>query len=414
MKKIALGKICLILLMISLLIPSTQAQEQSRVYTITVDGEIGAGVAEYVVRSIDKARNENATIVIKMDTPGGLLSSTEKIVQRMLEEDNGIAVWVTPRGSWAFSAGTYILLASNVAAMDNGTSIGSAQPRPEDPKVTNAMAQWIEEIAILRGRPATVAREFVINNLTMGPENALQENMIDVVAPDIETLLVHMGLENAEVQELGRGFIDGFLDAISNPQLVLLLFIFGFFGILAEITTPGVGLPGIAGVICLILAFWGMGVLALDYAGLGLIGLGLLMLGYELFTPGFAVFGIGGIIAIALGLIFVGKEPWVVVAGDIFKGLIIGTVVILAVMFGMLRKSLKKPPVVGDMELVGKRMVVVKDLKPKGLVKYKGELWTAVSRTPTKKNEEVVVKSVKGNVLQVKKIERYGKKSGAG
>jgi membrane-bound serine protease (ClpP class) len=386
-------------------LPAIRAQSQ--VYTITVDGDIGAGVAEYVVRSIDEAKRENATLIIKLNTFGGLISATEKIVERMLEENSGIVVWVTPRGAKAFSAGTFILLASNVAVMDKGTSIGAAQPRPEDPKVTMAMARRIEGIAEVRGRPENVARDFVLNNLTMDSENALKENVIDFVAENLESLLVFLGLEGAKPEELQRGWVDGFLDTISNPQVVMLLFLFGFFGILAEITTPGVGVPGVAGVICLILSFWGMGILELDYAGLALIALGLIMLGYELFTPGFAVFGIGGIVAMVLGLMFVDKEPWIEVAGTLFKGILLGVTILMAILLLLVRKSLTRPPVLGKEELVGKYVVAATNLAPKGLVRFKGELWTAVCKEGAKRDDELIVKDVKGNVLLVKKREKY-------
>jgi membrane-bound serine protease (ClpP class) len=394
-----------LLILILIFLPAIRAQSQ--VYTITVDGDIGAGVAEYVVRSIDEARRENATLIIKLNTFGGLISATEKIIERMLQENSGIVVWVTPRGAKAFSAGTFILLASNVAVMDKGTSIGAAQPRPEDPKVTMAMARRIEGIAEVRGRPENVARDFVLNNLTMDSENALKENVIDLVAEDLESLLIFLGLEDAKPEELHRGWIDGFLDTISNPQVVMLLFLFGFFGILAEITTPGVGVPGVAGVICLILSFWGMGILELDYAGLALIALGLIMLGYELFTPGFAVFGIGGIVAMALGLMFVDKEPWIEVAGTLFKGILLGATILMAILLLLVRRSLKRPPVLGKEELVGKYVVAATNLTPKGLVRFRGELWTAVCKEGAKKDDELVVKDVKGNVLLVKKREKY-------
>jgi membrane-bound serine protease (ClpP class) len=390
------------------LLPTARAQAQ-RVYVATVEGDIGAGVAEYVVKSIDEAREDNATLIIKLNTFGGLLSSTEKIVERMLEEDNGIVVWVAPKGSKAFSAGTFILLASNVAVMAEGTSIGAAQPRPEDPKTTVAMAQRIEGIASLRGRPPDVARDFVMNNRTMGPENALAENVIDNVLTDFDDLLTFLGLEGAEVVELKRGLIEGFLDFLSNPQVVMLLFIFGFFGILAEVTTPGIGIPGVAGVICLILSFWGMGIIEINYAGLALIALGLLMLGYEIFTPGFGVFGGGGIVAMALGTLFVDKEPWVEVAGNIFKGVLLGTVVVLAVLLIHMRKTLKRPPVLGREEFIGQRAVAATNLTPKGLVRVKGELWTAICRGGAEKDDELIVKNVKGNVLLVEKRKKYRK-----
>jgi len=387
-----------------------RSTQQDFVYAVEVKGDINAGVADFIEKSIDQAERDNVALIIKLDTPGGLLSATEQIVKRMQGSKVPIAVWVTPHGAWAYSAGTFILLASteNAAVMDNGTVIGAAQPRPEDPKITAAMAGWIAEIARSRGRPPEIARKFVEQNLTMGPENALQENVIDLIASDVDSVLAHLGLSGAEVKVIEMGWVSKFLSIISNPQIVIVLFILGLFGLIAEVSTPGIGLPGIAGVICLLLAFWGMGVLEINYAGVALMGLGIVLLAYELLTPGFGVFGIGGIAALVLGLIMVDKEPWIEVAGAMVKGIIIGVVAILAVILVLVRRTMKKPVAVGKEELIGKVGVATTDLAPKGLVKLKGELWTAVCKEHAEKGEEVIVRSVEGVKLIVEKCREKG------
>jgi len=382
--------------------------QQSFVYAVEVKGDINAGVADFIEKSIDQAERDNVALIIKLDTPGGLLSATEQIVKRMQGSKVPIVVWVTPRGAWAYSAGTFILLASNIAAMDNGTVIGAAQPRPEDPKVTQAMAEWIEAIARDRGRPPELARSFVENNRTMDPEEALQENVIDLIASNENEILTYIGQSGAEVREIEMGWMSKFLSIISNPQIVIILFILGLFGLIAEVSTPGIGLPGVAGVICLLLAFWGMGVLEINYAGVALIGLGIVLLAYELLTPGFGVFGIGGIAALVLGLIMVDKEPWIEVAGAVVKGIILGVVAILGVVLVLVRRTMKKPVVVGKEELIGKVGVVTAALAPEGLVKLRGELWTAVCKEHAKKGEEVIVKDVKGVKLIVKRRRKKG------
>jgi len=385
-----------------------QSTQQDFVYAVEVKGDINAGVADFIEKSIDQAERDNVALIIKLDTPGGLLSATEQIVKRMQGSKVPIVVWVTPRGAWAYSAGTFILLASNIAAMDNGTVIGAAQPRPEDPKVTQAMAEWIEAIARDRGRPPELARSFVENNRTMDPEEALQENVIDLIASNENEILTYIGQSGAEVREIEMGWMSKFLSIISNPQIVIILFILGLFGLIAEVSTPGIGLPGVAGVICLLLAFWGMGVLEINYAGVALIGLGIVLLAYELLTPGFGVFGIGGIAALVLGLIMVDKEPWIEVAGAVVKGIILGVVAILGVVLVLVRRTMKKPVVVGKEELIGKVGVVTAALAPEGLVKLRGELWTAVCKEHAKKGEEVIVKDVKGVKLIVKRRRKKG------
>jgi membrane-bound serine protease (ClpP class) len=223
------------------------------------------------------------------------------------------------------------------------------------------------------------------------------------VTSKLSTILDELGLSNAPVEVLEMGFVQRFLEIISDPNVVMLLFVLGFFGVLAEITTPGIGLPGILGSICLLLSLWGLGVLTLDYAGLALLAIGLLMLGYEIFTPSFGIFGGGGIVALALGLMMVGKEPWIEVAGNVFKGLLIGIVVFLAFAIFHIRRSVRKKPVVGKEELIGEFAIAVSNLSPRGLVRLKGELWSAYCRTGAKKGDELEVKDVKGNVLIVRK-----------
>ena len=385
-----------------------QSTQQDFVYAVEVKGDINAGVADFIEKSIDQAERDNVALIIKLDTPGGLLSATEQIVKRMQGSKVPIVVWVTPRGAWAYSAGTFILLASNAAAMDNSTVIGAAQPRPEDPKITQAMAEWIETIARDRGRPPEIARSFVENNRTMDPEEAFQENVIDLIASNENEILTYIGKSGAEVREIEMGWISKFLSIISNPQIVIVLFILGLFGLIAEVSTPGIGLPGIAGVICLLLAFWGMGVLEINYAGVALMGLGIVLLAYELLTPGFGVFGIGGIAALVLGLMMVDKEPWIEVAGAVVKGIILGVVAILGVVLVLVRRTMKKPVVVGKEELIGKVGVATTALAPEGLVKLKGELWTAVCKEHAKKGQEVIVRDVAGVKLVVKRRRKKG------
>ena len=379
--------------------------QQNFVYSIKVEGTIDAGISNFIEKSIDQAERDNVALIIKLDTPGGLLSATEDIVKRMLRSRIPIVVWVTPRGAWAASAGTFILLASteNAAVMDNGTTIGAAQPRPADPKITAFMAGWISEIARERGRPPEVARRFVEQNLTMGPENALQENVIDLIASDVEDVLAHLGLSGVEVREIEMGIFEKVLRVLSDPNIVFILFIAGLLGVLAEITTPGIGVPGVAGVICLLLALWGLGVLEINYVGVALILLGAVLIAAELFTPGFGVFGIGGGVALFLGLMMIDKEPWVEVAGNVAKGVAIVLLAVFAIFIVLARRAMKKPIAVGQETMVGQVGVAITDIAPDGMVKLKGELWSATSEKRIRQGEEVVVKDVKGLVLVVKK-----------
>lgn len=377
--------------------------QQGVVYVIEVDGTIDAGISNFIRKSIDRAERDNVALIIKMNTPGGLLSATKEIVDRMLNAKVKLVVWVTPRGAWAYSAGTFILLASDTAAMDNGTTIGAAQPRPEDPKITAAMAEWIGEVADQRGRPKNVAELFVAQNLTMGPQEALDNGIIELRASSVDEILDNIGLSGARVETLEMGIFEKVLRVLSDPNIVSILFIAGLLGILAEITTPGIGVPGIAGVICLLLAFWGLGVLEINYVGVALILLGVVLIAAELFTPGFGVFGIGGGVALFLGLMMIDKEPWIEVAGNVAKGMAIVLLAVFAIFIVLARRAMKKPVAVGKEELIGKIGVAATNIAPEGLVRLKGELWTAVSKVSIKTGEKVVVKDIRGIKLIVVK-----------
>lgn len=401
--------VALLALLGSLAFTSAEGAQQDFVYSIEVKGDINAGTADFIAKSIDRAERDNTALIIKLDTPGGLLSATEDIVDDILSDRVRTAVYVTPSGSWAYSAGTFILLSSNVAAMDHNTALGAAKPIPADEKTVNAMATWIKTIAENRGRPSEIAENFVRQSSTMTSEEALEENVIDLIAGDIDEVLVYMGLEGAEVREIEMGLVSKFLSIISNPQIVVILFILGLFGLIAEITTPGIGLPGVAGVICLILALWGMGIVEVNYVGVALIGLGAILLAYEVLTPGFGVFGGGGIAALVLGLMMVDKEPWVEVVGNVAKGIVLGIVAAFSVLLLLVRRAMRRPVAVGKEELIGKIGVATTNLAPRGFVRLKGERWSAVCKGRIRKGEKVVVKGVKGITLIV---ERRRRKSG--
>ena len=381
--------------------------QQGSVYVIEVDGTIDAGISNFIRKSIDRAERDNVTLIIKLNTPGGLLSATEEIVGRMMISKVKIAVWVTPRGAWGASAGTFILIASHVAAMDDVTTIGAAQPRPADPKVISFLAGWIGSIAKDRGRPENIAKLFVTESKTMDQDEAYESGIIDLRATSIDNILDKLDLSGADVVPIEMSIFEKVLRVLSDPNVVSILFIAGLLGILAEITSPGIGVPGIAGVVCLLLALWGLGVLEINYVGVALILLGVVLIAAELFTPGFGVFGIGGGVALFLGLMMIDKEPWVEVAGNVAKGAAIVLLAVFVVFIVLARRAMKKPVTVGRETMIGQVGVATTDIAPDGMVRLKGELWRATSEKRIREGEEVVVKDVKGLVLIV---EKRGKK----
>ncbi|HID60283.1 MAG TPA: nodulation protein NfeD [Hadesarchaea archaeon] len=286
-----------------LIAPEIGHAQQDFVYTVEADGTIDAGISNFVRKAIDRAERDNVPLIIKLNTPGGLLSATEEIVGRMMTSEVTIVVWITPRGAWGFSAGTFILMASHVAVMDNATAIGAAQPRPEDPKVTAAMAEWIGSIAKDRGRPENIAKLFVTESKTMDPEEAYENHIIELRASSIDQILDNIGMSGTSVEQIDMGIFEKILRALSNPDVASILLILGSLGLLSEITTPGVGVPGVAGTICLLLAFWGLGMFQINYVGIALVLLGIALIAAEIFTPGFGVFGVGGGVALILEVV---------------------------------------------------------------------------------------------------------------
>ena len=395
----------LIVLLCGTVATRAEHDPQEFVYIIEVEGTIDAGIADFVKGSITKAERDGAeALIIELDTPGGLISATEDIVDIIREDRIKVATYVTPEKAWAYSAGTFILLSSNVAAMDNHTVLGAARPIPADEKMIEAMATWMRAIAEQRDRPADVAENFVRYNLSLTAENAYELGVIDLIADNLDELLDNMGLGGAEKRQIEMGIFSKFLRILSHPDIVVILFIAGMLGIIFEITTPGIGVPGVAGVICMLLALWGLGILEINYAGLALIVLGAVLLATEIFVPGFGVFGVGGVVALVLGLMMVDKEPWVVIAGDVAKGIVLGLLAVFAVFIVLARRAMKRPAVIGREELIGKPGVAATDLAPKGLVKIKGELWSAASEERIRKGERVIIKDVKGVTLIAKRL----------
>ncbi|MEW6222935.1 MAG: nodulation protein NfeD [Candidatus Hadarchaeota archaeon] len=398
-----------LLVLFSFAFQKKTAAQENFVYTAEVEGAIDAGISNFIRRAINQAEHENVLLIIKLNTPGGLLKSTEEIVQSILNSQVRIIVWVTPRGAWGFSAGTFILVASDVAAMDNATSIGAAQPRPQDPKTTNAMAEWIASVARSRGRPENIVRRFVTESQTMEPEEALAAGVINLRASSLNEILENIEMPNASTIQIEMGIFEKALRALSSPEVASILFILGFFGLLFEITTPGIGVPGVAGAILLLLSFYGMGVLQINYAGVALVVLGVVLLVTEIFTPGFGVFGVGGGFSLIIGLGMVGiySEPWVGgISGDLLKAAAIALLVVFAIFLVLVRKSVRRPSPFGEAEIKGKTGIAQTEISPKGLVKIKGELWTATSTQRIKKGEHVIVKGVKGITLAVVKSKR--------
>jgi len=396
-----------------------------------VEGTIVPIVADYIDRGISKAEDENATAcIIELDTPGGLLDSTERIVKRIMNADVPVIVYVSPKGAWAASAGTFITLSAHIAAMTPGTTIGAAHPVaaggeeiPEEQmkKITEFSAKWMETIAQERGRNAEEAQLAVTESKSFTDVDALNYNLIDLRADNLKSLISQIngwkvtlanGMEvsiNTTGYEATRNemsIIERFLHAISNPNIAYVLLSLGTIGIIAEIYSPGTFFPGIVGAISLLLAFYSLGVLNAYWGGILLILLAFGLFIAEVLTTTFGLLTAGGITALVLGslILFPGGgalfqvDPWLIATVAIIVGGLF-TFVISQVI-----RAHRRQASTGREELIGKTAVVKVALEPEGTVFLKGERWTAVSETGRVEPEEtVMITKVDGLKLYVTK-----------
>jgi membrane-bound serine protease (ClpP class) len=401
---------------------------------LSVDGTIVPVVANYIDRGISRAESEGAVAcIIELDTPGGLLNATEDIVQRILNAKVPIVVYVSPSGSWAASAGTFITIAAHIAVMAPGTSIGAAHPvsvgeqMPEEvsKKVTEYSSAWIRSIAETRGRDPEQAELAVTESKSFTASEALEAKLIDLRADDLESLVSQINGRKVTLASGKEVVIDTtdymlsrnemnaaerFLHVISDPNIAYILLSLATIGLITEISNPGLIFPGVVGGICLFLAFYSLGVLNAYWAGVLLILLAFGLFVTELFTPAFGILTAGGLASLIIGslVLFSHSSPPM----EVNKGLIAGVTIIIAafVIFvvGAVVRGQRRRAATGAEALVGKVAVAKTPLDPKGTVLVDGEHWTAtVDSGKVEPGEEVTVTKVEGLRLIVsKKIKR--------
>ena len=399
------------------------------VHVLTTDGDVNPVMERYIDRGIDNAEDHQANaVVIRLDTWGGLVTSMEDIVQRILAADVPVIVYVWPSGGKAASAGTFITMASHVAAMAPSTRIGAAHPvgsGGEDiegnlgDKVTNDAVALIKSIAHERGRNEQWAEDAVRKSVSAFQDEAVQLNVVDLVAADLPSLLeavdgrtvqlpqreTVLATSNAPLVYNDMNFLERFLDVISDPNITFLLLSLGSLALIYEFVAPGHIFPGVFGAIALIIAFFSLSVLPFNWAGLALILVAFVLFVLELFVTSHGILGIGGVVALVLGgiLFTSGNPPDFQVSKWLIYGLAAGIgAFFLFVVTSIIR--VRRQPAVVTTTLVGRQAVARSPLDPTGMVFLEGEYWSAtVEEGRVEPGERVVVTGMHGLRLIVSK-----------
>ncbi|NOZ04487.1 MAG: nodulation protein NfeD [FCB group bacterium] len=412
------------------------AKTTGTINVITVSGVINPVSAEFILKSIERAEAEKAqSLVIKIDTPGGLMEAMRDIVKGIMGADVPVIVYVAPGGARAASAGVFITMAAHIAIMAPGTNIGAAHPlmmgavpgMPNDTsgtlmdKVTNDAIAYLQSIAEKRGRNVEWAKEAVLNSKSITAREALTLGVIDTLAEGLPEVLqyidgkevevssgpVVIASRGAAVQIIEKGLRYRVLDRISDPNIAYILLLLGIYGIFFELSNPGAIFPGVLGAISLVLAFFSFQMLPVNYAGLALMAISIILFILEIKITSYGLLSIGGVVTLLLGslMLFESPDPLMRVSWKV----IIPTVVFTALFFlfavGFAIKAQRKPTITGAAGMVGLIGRCVTDIDPKGQVLVQGEIWQAVSDRKIPSGTSVKVKSINGMVLFVEAVD---------
>lgn len=433
------------------------APEPGPILRLTIDDAIGPATADYLVRALDKAAQQRATlVVIRMDTPGGLDSSMRDIIKAISNSSVPVATYVAPSGARAASAGTYILYASHIAAMASGTNLGAATPvslggggapgpdqnRDKDEtsdsknkdkaapvpsdetakrnKVVNDAVAYIRGLAEIHGRNQDWAEKAVREGASLQASEALKLRVIDIVASGMADLLqqidgrtvklqdrsVTLRTAGMTVQDHAMDWRSRLLSVLTNPNVAYILMLIGIYGLIFEFSNPGAIVPGTVGAICLLVALYSLQLLPINYAGMGLILLGVALMVGEAFQPSFGILGIGGVIAFLIGSIILidTDAPGYGINIGVIATFTAGSALVFIFIVGMAMRARRQPVVSGMEQLIGGTATVLHDFEQKGPVSIHSESWQAVSQTPLHKGEQVRVIGIEGLVLHVEPL----------
>ncbi|NCO61642.1 MAG: serine protease [Deltaproteobacteria bacterium CG_4_8_14_3_um_filter_51_11] len=393
---------------------------------IELEGPISPGTASYLERGIEDAGERGAeAAVIRMDTPGGLVSSMRTMIKVIMNADVPVVVYVGPRGAGAASAGVMITVAAHVAAMAPGTNIGAAHPvgaggkdieKTMAEKVVNDMASYARGIAEMRGRNGEWVEKAIRESVSITSEEALEKKVVDLIAEDLKDLMRLLDGREVTTNSGKRvlktagitlkyyelGFRDRILKIISDPSIAYILMMIGLAGLYFELSNPGAVFPGVIGAISLILAFYSMQTLPVNYAGLLLIALAVILFIAEIKITSYGLLSVAGIISLGLGSVMLFEDlgvplrlivPIVLVVGGFF-----------AVVAGLAFRAYMSKPMAGAEGIVGETGIVKEDIDPEGVVFAHGERWRAVSPEKISKGDKVIVEKIEGLILTVKRL----------
>jgi membrane-bound serine protease (ClpP class) len=406
-------------------------QDSNVVYLLTFDGVVNPVAADMIHEAIQEADAANSQcLIIEMDTPGGLMKSMQVIVKDILSSPVPVVVYIAPSGSKAGSAGVFITYAANIAAMAPGTNIGAAHPvnfggggdtsKTMMEKVTNDAVAFIRSIAEKRDRNADWAEEAVRESASIPASEALKLGVVNVIEPSVDSLLIWLNGREVEVLN-GKKTLNTsdarivnveiswrykLLNVISDPNIAYILLLIGMMGIFFELQNPGSILPGVVGGISLILAFYALHTLPVNYAGVLLILLALILFIAEVKIPSYGLLTVGGVISMVLGsiMLFKGSMPFFQISWKVIAFATIVTALFFLFVIGLGIRAQRRKPVTGNEGLLGEVGKAVDDfIKGTGQVSVHGEIWEATSSDKIKKGDEVTVLTVKNLKITVKK-----------
>jgi membrane-bound serine protease (ClpP class) len=432
----------LLLLALLVLLPG---QGRADAWLIDVEGAIGPASADHMVRGLEQAQAAGTELVIlRIDTPGGLDLSMREMIKSVLAARVPVVGYVAPSGARAASAGTYLMYSAHIAAMAPGTNLGAATPvqiggmpqipggKPEgadgesdhpgsamEHKIVNDAVAYIQSLAQLRGRNAQWAEEAVREGASLSAEDALQQGVIDLVASSVQDLLVQLDGREVEVAGARRtlstralavhehpvDWRSEFLAVITDPNIAYVLMLVGIYGLIIEFYHPGIGVPGVVGAVCLLLALYAFQLLPISYTGLGLIVLGIGLMTAEAFTPGIGILGVGGVVAFVVGSIMLMDTdlPAYQIAVPIIAAFAAVSIAILVFALGMVMRARRQAVRTGTGHLVGAVATIESVKNGVAWARLEGELWETSCPDALEPMDRVVVTAIDELTLKVSK-----------